>query len=183
MCEWVNDKNKTHCILSHFLSITIYLRVYSTKSTTTLNSNSRWRRIFDKLLFTSTTTENECPIAANLTWLVSEGSLIFHHASTASNYNQSQWSCTRSILAVVSRLTPTLTRVFDMLPPKKKYRKWSFRRWKEKHGCLNVSFPCVCAPPFVLTVILSKARSIYFNDKRLKLMLLQNKICENNLHV
>ena len=103
MCEWVNDKNKTHCILSHFLSITIYLRVYSTKSTTTLNSISRWRCIFYKLLFPSTTTENECPIAANLTWLVSEGSLIFHHASTASNYNQSQWSCTRLILAVVSR--------------------------------------------------------------------------------
>ena len=103
MCEWVNDKNKTHCILSHFLSITIYLRVYGTKSTITLNSNSRWRCIFYKLLFTSTTTENECPIAANLTWLVSEGSLIFHHASTASNYNQSQWSCTRLILAVVSR--------------------------------------------------------------------------------
>ena len=136
MCEWVNDKNKTHCILSHFLSITISLRVYGTKSTTTLNSNSRWRCIFYKLLFTITTTENECPIAANLT-----------------------------------------------LNSKKKYRKWSFRRRKEKHGCLNVSFPCVCAPPFVLTVILSKARSIYFNDKRLKLMLLQNKICENNLHV
>ena len=113
---------------------------------------------------------------------MSEGSLIFHHASTASNYNQSQWSCTRLIPAVVSRAdSDPDSRIWHAASQKKKRR--SFRRQKEKHGRLNVSFPCVCALPFVLTVILSKAHSIYFNDKRLKLMLLQNKICENNPHV
>ena len=182
MCEWVNNKNKTHCILSHFLSIIIYLRVYSTKSTTTLDSNSRWRCIFLQTFIHWYDNWERVSIAANLTWLVSEGSLIFHHASTASNYNQSQWSCTRLIPAVVSRAdSDPDSRIWHAASQKKKRR--SFRRQKEKHGRLNVSFPCVCALPFVLTVILSKAHSIYFNDKRLKLMLLQNKICENNLHV
>ena len=33
-------------------------------------------------------------------------------------------------------------------------------------------------PPFLLPVILSKVRSPYFHDKRLKFMLLKNEICK-----
>ena len=135
MCEWVKDKNKTHFILSHFLSIIIYLRVYSTKSTTTLNSNSRWRCIFLQTFIHYYDNWERVSIAANLTWLVSEGSLIFHHASTASNYNQSQWSCTRLILAVVSRAdSDPDSRIWPAAfpPPKKKYRKWIFQKVERK---------------------------------------------------
>lgn len=77
-------------------------------------------------------------------------------------------------------LTPILTRVFYMLaPPKKKLPKVdrSVRR-KEKHGRRNDSFPCVCTPPFMFTVISCKIYSIYFDYKRLKFMLLRNEICK-----
>lgn len=76
-------------------------------------------------------------------------------------------------------LTLTLTRVFDMLAsPKKRITKsGSVIRRKEKHGRQNDSFPCVCAPPFMFTLIICKIYSIYFDDKRLKFMLMQNEIC------
>ena len=118
-------------------------------------------------------------MVANLTWLVSEGSLIFHHAPTANYYNQSQWSCTR-LLAVVSRAeSDPDSRILHAGSPKKKLLKVdrSVRR-KEKHGGRNDSFPCVCTPPFMFTVISCKIYSIYFDYKRLKFMLLRNEICK-----
>ena len=119
-------------------------------------------------------------MVANLTWLVSEGSLIIHHVPPANNYNQSQWSC-KWLLAVVSRADsdPDSRILHAGSPPKKKLPKVdrSVRR-KEKHGRRNDSFPCVCTPPFMFTVISCKIYSIYFDEKRLKFMLLRNEICK-----
>ena len=118
-------------------------------------------------------------MVANLMRLVSEGSLISHHASTANNYNQSQWSCTR-LLAMVSRADsdPDSRILHAGSPPKKLLKMDRSVRRKEKHGCRNDSFPCVCTPPFMFTVISCKIYSIYFDYKRLKFMLLRNEICK-----
>ena len=69
-----------------------------------------------------------------------------------------------------------------LAPPKKKLLKvdQSVRR-KEKHGRRNDSFPCVCTPPFMFTVISCKIYSIYFDYKRLKFMLLRNEICKKKI--
>ena len=111
-------------------------------------------------------------IAANLTWLVSEGSFVFHHASTANSCNQSQWGCTR-ILAVVSRAdSDPDSRIWHAGSRKKKITGGgSVIRRKEKHDRPNDSFPCVCAPPSMFTLILCKIYSIYFDDKRLKFII------------
>ena len=108
--------------------------------------------------------QSECSMVANLAWLVSKGSLIFHHASTANNYNQSQWSCKR-LLAVVLRADSDPDSCILHAGSQKKSPKVdrSFRR-KEKHGRRNDSFFCVCTPPFMLTGILYKIYSIYFDD-------------------
>ena len=122
-------------------------------------------------------------MVANLTWLVSEGSLIIHHVPPANSYNQSQWSC-KWLLAVVSRADsdPDSRILHAGSPPKKKLPKVdrSVRR-KEKHGRRNDSFPCVCTPPFMFTVISCKIYSIYFDYKRLKLMLFRNEICKKKI--
>ena len=64
------------------------------------------------------------------------------------------------------------------LPPKKLLKVDRSVRRKEKHGRRNDSFPCVCTPPFMFTVISCKIYSIYFDYKRLKFMLLRNEICK-----
>ena len=101
-------------------------------------------------------------MVANLTWLVSEGSLIFHHASTANNYNQSQWSCTR-LLAVVSRADsdPDSRILHAGSPPKKITESGSIHKaerktWPSKWQ-LSLRFHLLCSQwyhvkstPFIL---------------------------------
>ena len=74
-------------------------------------------------------------------------------------------------------LWPWLAYLTCWLSKKKITESGSVIRRKEKHGRQNDSFPCVCAPPFMFTLILCNVYSIYFDDKRLKFMLLQNEIC------
>ena len=85
----------------------------------------------------------------------------YHHSSTRIHENYREKSPrnamrTPQTLAVVS-LTLTLTRLFDMLAPTKITGNGLAIRLNEKLGRLkdSCSFPWVCAPPFVFTVILS----------------------------
>lgn len=129
-------------------------------------------------------------MVANLTWLVSEGSLIFHHASTANNYNQSQWSCTR-LLAVVSRADsdPDSRILHAGSPPKKITESGSIHKaerktWPSKWQ-LSLRFHLLCSQwyhvkstPFIL--ITSDLNSCCCETKFCKKKILSSNFFVNN---